>query len=115
MTLGKRRQHTGFCCKLTAAGCMLPVQKTGALGNIECVRSSDRPPLVIAIKDKHEHDAELSRNYFAPTGLLEGPGLPGAAALQRPGRRRHDESGDGPACPRSGALERGLRGTQHPS
>src|SRR5262249_55447688 len=58
---------------------------------------------------------ELSRHYLAPAGLLEGAGLPGAAAVQRPGGGWHDESSNGPARPRSRALERGLRRAQHPS
>src|SRR5712691_4487467 len=77
--------------------------------------SYGRKRLQNTAKDNHEYAPELSRYYLAPAGLLEGAGLPGATALQYPGGCRYDESGYGPACPRSRALERGLRRAQHPS
>src|SRR5712691_4841811 len=77
--------------------------------------SYGRKRLQNTAKDNHEYAPELSRHYLASAGLLEGAGLPGAAALQRPGGRRHDESGYGPTRPRSRALERGVRGAHYPS
>src|SRR5262245_9721436 len=77
----KRPPHNP-CTPMLYSRCRrAPVQKAGALGILSAVTIPGRPRSAIAIKDDHEHALELSRHYLALTGLLEGAGLPGAAAL----------------------------------